>query len=74
MASGGQGDVLAGVCGALLARRLSPLDAGSWGAWLCGRASERAITHAGESEESCTPSHTLAHLGGAFHDWRSQRR
>lgn len=74
MATGGQGDVLAGVCGALLARGLSPLDAGSWAAWLCGRAAELAITHGGESEESCTPTHTLAHLGGAFLDWRSQRR
>jgi len=74
MASGGQGDVLAGVCGALLARGLSPLDAGSWAAWLCGRASERAVTHTGESEESCTASHTFEHLGGAFRDWREQRR
>ncbi|MBK1828620.1 NAD(P)H-hydrate dehydratase [Haloferula rosea] len=74
MASGGQGDVLSGVCGALLAGGLCPLDAGSWAAWLCGRAAERAITHGGESEESCTATHTIDHLGGAFRDWREQRR
>lgn len=74
MASGGQGDVLAGVCGALLAKGLKPIDAASWAAWLCGRAAERALTHGGESEESCTASHTVDHLGGAFRDWRERRR
>lgn len=74
MASGGQGDVLSGVCGALLARGLSPIDAASLAAWLCGRAAERALTHGGESEESCIASHTVEHLGGAFRDWREQRR
>ena len=74
MASGGQGDVLAGVCGALLAGGVPAPDAAMLAAWLCGRAAERALTHGGQSEESCTASDTLAHLGGAFRDWRTGRR
>lgn len=38
LATAGTGDVLAGGCGALLARGLSPFDAGSVGAHLHGRA------------------------------------
>jgi len=74
MASGGQGDVLAGICGALLAADIEPADAASLGAWLAGRAAERALTHGGDSEQSCTASETIAHLGGAFLDWRQRRR
>lgn len=74
MASGGQGDVLAGVCAALAAGGIALPDAACLAAWLCGRAAERAITHGGESEPSCTASDTLAHLGGAFTDWRQRRR
>jgi hydroxyethylthiazole kinase-like uncharacterized protein yjeF len=39
LATAGAGDVLAGLCGALLAAGLDPLDAGSVGAWLHGAAS-----------------------------------
>ncbi|BCU76759.1 NAD(P)H-hydrate dehydratase [Luteolibacter sp. LG18] len=73
MASGGQGDALSGVIGALLAGGLAPLEAAACGAWLCGRGSERAIA-AGASEESLLASDTLAHLGGAFRDWRERGR
>ncbi len=38
LATAGAGDVLAGVCGALLAAGLDPLDAGSVGSWLHGAA------------------------------------
>ncbi|MBC7678515.1 MAG: NAD(P)H-hydrate dehydratase, partial [Pseudorhodobacter sp.] len=38
LATAGSGDVLAGGVGALLAQGLNPLDAGSVGAWLHGRA------------------------------------
>jgi len=38
LATAGSGDVLAGGVGALLAQGLDPLDAGSVGAWLHGRA------------------------------------
>jgi NAD(P)H-hydrate epimerase len=38
MATGGMGDVLTGVCAALLGAKLRPNDAARLGAWLCGRA------------------------------------
>lgn len=42
MANGGQGDVLAGVIGALAAQGLAPLRAAVTGAYACGLAAERA--------------------------------
>ncbi len=70
MASGGQGDVLAGVGGALLAAGLRPLDAASLAAWLCGRAAELAL-----AEGPFTPAGaTLRHLGAAVRDWQECRR
>ena len=38
LATAGSGDVLAGLCGALLASGLSPFDAGSVGSWIHGAA------------------------------------
>ncbi len=46
LATAGAGDVLAGVCGSLLAAGLSPFDAGSVGSWLHGTA---AVTAGGGS-------------------------
>lgn len=42
LATAGAGDVLAGVCGALLASGLTPLDAGSLGALVHGVSADRA--------------------------------
>ncbi|MPZ63056.1 MAG: NAD(P)H-hydrate dehydratase [Propionibacteriales bacterium] len=42
LSTAGSGDVLAGLCGALLAAGLDPLDAGSVGAWLHGAAGTAA--------------------------------
>jgi hydroxyethylthiazole kinase-like uncharacterized protein yjeF len=42
LATAGSGDVLAGLCGALLAAGLDPFDAGSVGAWLHGAAAVHA--------------------------------
>lgn len=42
LATAGAGDVLAGLCGALLATGLSPFDAGSVGAWLHAAAAVHA--------------------------------
>jgi hydroxyethylthiazole kinase-like uncharacterized protein yjeF len=42
LATAGTGDVLAGLCGALLAGGLDPFDAGSVGAWLHGLAGRLA--------------------------------
>lgn len=70
MASGGQGDVLAGVAGAFLAGGMSGPDAASLAAWLCGRAAEVAL-----AEGPFTPaSSTIRHLGGAILDWQQCRR
>ena len=71
MAVGGMGDTLTGVIAALLAQRLAPFDAARLGAWLCGRAAERAIFNGGETEETLTPSGMLEHLPGAFRELRS---
>ena len=71
MATGGMGDVLTGVCAALLGAKLLPNDAARLGAWLCGRAAELAIFNGRASEESLLPRDVLDHLGGAFRDLRS---
>ena len=72
MATGGMGDVLTGVCGALLGARLLPNDAARLGAWLCGRAAELAICNGKASEESLLPRDVLDHLGAAFADLRME--
>lgn len=74
MATGGQGDLLSGVIGALLAGGGAPTEAACLGAWLCGRAAERAMQHGKTSEESLTSSEVMSELGGAFHDWRTSQR
>ena len=48
MASGGTGDVLAGLIGALLAGGLSPFDAARAGAWVHGRAGDLAARSSGQ--------------------------
>jgi len=70
MASGGQGDTLAGVIGTLLGQGLSGPDAAAVAAWLCGRAAERCLADG----PVCTATQTIAHLGGAMRDWRERRR
>ena len=45
LATAGAGDVLAGLCGALLAAGLDPFDAGSVGSWLHGSAAALASDH-----------------------------
>jgi NAD(P)H-hydrate epimerase len=74
MATGGMGDVLTGVCSALIAQKLSLYDAARSGAWLCGRAAEIAIFDHGVSEESLLPRDVLDHLGAAFDDLRGGKR
>ena len=70
MASGGQGDTLAGVIGTFLAQGLAGPDAASLGAWLCGRAAELSLP----DSPVCTASATIRHLGGAIRDWQRRRR
>lgn len=71
MATGGMGDVLTGVCGALLGQKLTPNDAARLGAWLCGRAAELAVFSGKGSEESLLPSDVIDQLGAAFRDLRA---
>ena len=66
MATGGMGDVLTGVCAALIGQGLSLYDAARVGAWVCGRAAEIAIFEKGQSEQSLLPRDLLENLGGAF--------
>ncbi len=70
MASGGQGDVLAGVAGALLASGIATPDAASLAAWLCGRAAEIALNRG----PFASAGDTLRHLGKAFLEWRECQR
>ena len=69
LATGGSGDVLTGVCAALLARKIPPYDTGRLGAWLCGRAAEIAAHHS--SEEAMLPSDLFSYLGAAFCELRN---
>ena len=71
MAVGGMGDMLTGVIAAVIGQHVRTFDAARLGPWLCGRASELAISHGGESEESLTPSRMLDFLGAAFGDLRA---
>ena len=65
MASGGMGDVLAGVTAALIAQGKGLREAAMLGAWVCGRAAEIAIA-GGASQESLCAGDITARLGRAF--------
>ncbi|CAN5135230.1 hypothetical protein BH20VER2_BH20VER2_08840 [soil metagenome] len=68
MATGGMGDVLTGVCAALLAQQLSPYDSARLGTWLCARAAEIALSAGAASEQSLLPRDVIEHLGPAFRE------
>jgi ADP-dependent NAD(P)H-hydrate dehydratase / NAD(P)H-hydrate epimerase len=72
MATGGSGDVLTGVCGALLGRGIAPYDTARLAAWVCGRAAELALSD--ESEESMIPTDTLRYFGKSFEELRFAQR
>ena len=72
MATGGMGDVLTGVCAALIGQGLTCYDAARTGAWLCGRAAELAIYNGPRSEESLAATDVLSHLGAAFKQLRAK--
>ena len=71
MATGGMGDVLTGVCSALLGQGADTYLAASIGAWICGRAAEIAVTRGGQSVESLAPADVLENLGRAFDSLRA---
>ena len=66
MATGGMGDILTGVCAALIGRGLSAYDGARVGAWLCGRAAELAIYNGTASEESLAAADLPEWFGMAF--------
>ncbi len=71
MATGGMGDVLTGVCAAFLGQKFSVFDAARLAAWLHGRAADRAILRARESEQSLLPTDLFAHFGPVFTELRA---
>jgi hydroxyethylthiazole kinase-like uncharacterized protein yjeF len=68
MATGGMGDVLTGICAALIGQKLSPFDAARLGTWVCGRAAEIARFNHNASEQSLLPHDVLDNLGVAFNE------
>ncbi len=68
MASGGMGDVLTGLCAALIAQGASSLEAGCIGTWLSGRAAEIAVRDGMGSQESLSADDVAGRLGAAFTD------
>ena len=72
MATGGMGDILTGVCAAMLARGLSAYDGARIGAWLCGRAAELAIYNGTASEESLAAADLTGWFGTAFKELYKQ--
>jgi hydroxyethylthiazole kinase-like uncharacterized protein yjeF len=70
MASGGMGDVLTGVCAALISQHLSCYDAARVATWACARAAEISLARDGTSEESLIASDVIRNLGRAFNELR----
>lgn len=68
MATGGMGDLLSGLLAALLGQGMPAHRAAGFGAWLCGRAAERAALSM--AAESVLPSDAAAHFGGAWAELR----
>jgi NAD(P)H-hydrate epimerase len=66
LASGGTGDVLTGVTGALLAQGLAPFDAARLGAWIHGRAGALATRALGPV--SVAAGDVAEHLASAFRE------
>jgi len=71
LSTGGSGDTLSGIIGALLAQGLNPLDAARLGVWLHGHAADLALAERG-CEEGLTPTLVSAHLGTALVSLRRQ--
>jgi NAD(P)H-hydrate epimerase len=70
MATGGVGDVLTGVCAALIAQGLDVYDAACLGSWINGRAAELALLDGTASAESLSSGLIVEQLGAAFDDLR----
>jgi NAD(P)H-hydrate epimerase len=71
MSNGGQGDLLSGVLGALLAGGMENFDAAALGAWLCGHAAELSVA---ENGDVCTATDTAVKISEALRAWRRRAR
>jgi NAD(P)H-hydrate epimerase len=71
LSTGGSGDTLSGILGALLAQGLAPLDAARLGVWLHGHAADLVLAER-DCEEGLTPTMLSAHLGAALVSLRAQ--
>jgi NAD(P)H-hydrate epimerase len=71
LSTGGSGDTLSGVIGALLTQGLKPMDAARLGVWLHGHAADLILGERG-CEEGITPTMVSAHLGAALVSLRAQ--
>jgi NAD(P)H-hydrate epimerase len=71
LSTGGSGDTLSGILGALLTQGLEPLDAAQLGVWLHGHAADLVLAERG-CEEGVTPTMLSAHLGAALVSLRAQ--
>ena len=71
LSTGGSGDTLSGIIGALLANGLPALDAARLGVWLHGHAADLALAERG-CEEGITPTMLSALLGAALVSLRAQ--
>jgi len=71
LSTGGSGDTLSGILGALLGQGLEPLDAARFGVWLHGHAADLVLAERG-CEEGLTPTMLSAHLGAALVSLRGQ--
>ena len=70
MATGGSGDVLAGMIGSFLAQGMAPREAAVCGVYLHGLAGDRAAARL--SQHSLLPRDLIAELGGLFSDLEKQ--
>lgn len=67
MATGGSGDVLAGMIGSLIGQSIEPIDAATTAVYLHGKSGEYAAEY---GLESVCASHLIENLPRAFHDIR----
>ncbi len=68
MATGGMGDLLTGLCAALLGQGVETHRAAGLGAWLCGRAAEIAALD--QAQECVIPTDAAACMGRAWRELR----
>lgn len=71
MAKGGSGDLLSGVIGGLLARKTPPLKAAAAGAFIAGKAAEKAVLQS--NEYSLFPSETAEYIKSVITDITKKR-